>query len=97
MYTKFLYAIIELLVSLEALLNQSVHLQKQQKQSGKTYQPALKERWLDKQDVREILHVSDRTLYTLRKSGILPSYTIGGKIYYRMEDIEKVLMERRNI
>ena len=95
MHTKFLYSIIELLVSLEALLNQSVHLQKQQTKQTDNQQLKLKGKWLDKQDVIEILHVSARTLYTLRKSGMLPGYTLGGKIYYRMADIEKVLLENK--
>ncbi|WP_353139900.1 helix-turn-helix domain-containing protein [Pseudopedobacter sp.] len=93
---KFFYSIIELLVSLEALLNQSLQLQKQLiKQATIKYQPSLKERWLDKQDVMDLLHISDRTLYSLRKSGILPGYTLSGKIYYRMADIERVLMENK--
>lgn len=93
---KFIHPIIELLIRLETLLNQLLKLQKQHmKQNPKLSQPSLKERWLDKQDVREILHVSDRTLYTLRKSGMLPSYVLKGKIYYRMEDIERVLVRNK--
>ncbi|HEY0669620.1 MAG TPA: helix-turn-helix domain-containing protein [Sphingobacteriaceae bacterium] len=50
--------------------------------------------WLDKQQVMQMLHISDRTLFTMRKEGKLTAYTIRGKIYFRMEDIENALKGR---
>lgn len=40
------------------------------------------EDWVDKQEIQNLLHISDRTLHTLRKKKILPFSAIGGKIYY---------------
>lgn len=45
------------------------------------------EQLLDNQDVLTILKVSQRTLQRYRSSGKLPYYSIGGKIYYRLSDI----------
>lgn len=47
--------------------------------------------WLDNQDVMQALHISLRTLQTLRSNGTLPFTRINSKIYYRRQDIEKIL------
>jgi hypothetical protein len=49
--------------------------------------------WLDSQDVMQALHISPRTLQTLRSNGILPFSRIGNKIYYRRQDIIKILSD----
>jgi hypothetical protein len=49
--------------------------------------------WLDSQDVMQALHISSRTLQTLRTNGTLPFSRIGNKIYYRRQDIEKILSD----
>ena len=47
--------------------------------------------WMDNQEVMFALHVSLRTLQTLRSNGTLPYSRINNKIYYRRSDIEKLL------
>lgn len=47
--------------------------------------------WIDNQDVMQALHISPRTLQTLRSNGTLPYSRINNKIYYRRRDIEKLL------
>ena len=49
------------------------------------------EDWIDNQDVMLALHVSRRTLQTLRYNGTLPFSRIGNKLYYRRQDICKIL------
>jgi len=51
----------------------------------------LSEKWLDNQDVCQLLHVSKRTLQHYRDAGIIAYSQIGSKIYYRAADIEKHL------
>ena len=51
------------------------------------------EDWIDNQDVMNILHISPRTLQTLRSNGTLPYSRINGKIYYRRHDIKKILAD----
>ncbi|MBR4853496.1 MAG: helix-turn-helix domain-containing protein [Alistipes sp.] len=51
---------------------------------------ALKD-WLDNQEVCQILSISPRTLQTYRDKGIISFSCIRQKIYYRPEDVEKVL------
>ena len=47
--------------------------------------------WIDGQIVMQTLHISPRTLQTLRTNGILPFSRIGNKIYYRKQDIISIL------
>lgn len=49
--------------------------------------------WIDNQDVMLALHVSLRTLQTLRSNGTLPYSRINNKIYYRRRDVERILNE----
>tara|TARA_R110002033_G_scaffold106718_1_gene153555 strand:- start:30 stop:326 length:297 start_codon:yes stop_codon:yes gene_type:complete len=51
----------------------------------------LKDSWLDNQDVLQMLHISKRTLQTLRANGTLPFSRIKGKFYYKVSDIEQLL------
>ncbi len=51
------------------------------------------EEWIDGQEVMLALHISPRTLQTLRSNGILPYSRIGNKIYYLQRDILKILSD----
>jgi hypothetical protein len=46
---------------------------------------------LDNQDVCRLLHISPRTLQTLRSNGSLPYIQINRKIWYNPEDVEKLV------
>ena len=47
--------------------------------------------WMDNQDVCQALKVSPRTLQTLRDGGRLPHSKINNRIYYRPEDVERLI------
>ena len=51
------------------------------------------EDWIDGQVVMQRLHISPRTLQTLRTNGTIPFSRIRGKIYYRKQDIQKILSD----
>lgn len=51
----------------------------------------LKDRWLDNQEIMEVLKISRRTLQTYRTQKIFPYSQVGSKIYYKASDIEKFL------
>ena len=48
-------------------------------------------RWLDNQDVCQILSISKRTLQTYRDNGTLAYTQINHKIFYKPEDVETVI------
>lgn len=57
----------------------------------KTRLEKFNEAWIDGQDVMQVLHISKRTLQSLRASGSLPYSRLNGKFYYKLSDIENML------
>jgi len=53
------------------------------------------DKWMDNTDVKEMLHISTRTLQRLRVSGMLKYSKIKGKIYYRLTDIYLMLEQNQ--
>ena len=51
------------------------------------------EDWIDAQIVMQTLHISPRTLQTLRTNGTLPFSRIGRKLYYKRSDILRILQD----
>ena len=47
--------------------------------------------WLDNQDVCQMLNISPRTLQTLRQNGTLAYSQIEHKVYYKPEDVERIV------
>ena len=48
-------------------------------------------KWLDNQEVCEILRISKKTLQVYRDKGILPYSRIKNKLFYKPEDIRRLL------
>jgi len=51
----------------------------------------LADNWMDVQEVCKTLKICKRTLQYYRKSGMIPSSQIGGKIYFKATDVQKTL------
>lgn len=64
--------------------------------SDKKKMDEFRENWLDKQEVIRLMPVSERSLYTLRKEGLLPSYTFKGKIFFKLQDVEKLMLSKES-
>jgi hypothetical protein len=62
--------------------------------SNKKKMDEFRENWLDKQEVIRLMPVSERSLYTLRKEGKLPSYTFKGKIFFKLQDVESLMRSK---
>jgi len=74
----------ELTFRLESLKNKIDHLY-----AGSGIAP---KKWMDSKEACQRLSASKRTLQSLRDSGILPFTKIGAKVFYKPEDIEKMLL-----
>ena len=61
------------------------------KQGGKSLN-----RWLDNQDVCQQLNISPRTLHTLRDNGTLAYSQINHKVFYRPEDVMRIVKPVEN-
>ncbi|MET3981258.1 hypothetical protein ABIB62_003664 [Mucilaginibacter sp. UYP25] len=53
--------------------------------------PGDAKKWLKSVEVRKLLNISPGTLQNLRINGTLHYTKIGGIMYYKLEDINKVL------
>jgi hypothetical protein len=53
-------------------------------------------KWQDNQDVCQILNISKWTLQTYRDNGTLPYSQINYKMYYKPEDVKRVLEQVLN-
>lgn len=60
----------------------------------KEYEP--KEKWLDNQDLMQLLHISKRTAQHYRDTKLLAFTQVGNKIYYKLTDIEELLETHYN-
>lgn len=60
--------------------------------TGQTGSP---KRWLKTEEVMRLLELSASTLQTLRRNGTLPFSRIGAIIFYDREDIDNILLERK--
>jgi len=53
----------------------------------------LKEKWLDNQELIQLLKISKRTAQHYRDSGLISFSQVGNKIYYKLSDIEQMLQK----
>jgi predicted site-specific integrase-resolvase len=51
---------------------------------------------IDNADLVQLLKITPRTAITWRKKKLLPHIKIGGKIFYRINDIETMLNKKLN-
>ncbi len=51
----------------------------------------LKKTWIDSKAVMSLLCIDTRTLQNYRDTGVLPFSKFGGKIMYKVSDIEEIL------
>jgi predicted DNA-binding transcriptional regulator AlpA len=58
------------------------------------YAEAHKEKYLTKEEVKEICNVCDATLWYWNRKGYLKTIKVGNKVRYRQSDIRKILGER---
>ena len=55
-----------------------------------------KEKWLDNLELMQLLKISKRTLQHYRDSGLISFAQVGAKIYYKLSDIEELLIKHYN-
>lgn len=78
---------------LSAILKMQQEMKNLQLQVKRSLSPTnrLKEQWIDGQEVMQLLHISKRTLQSLRDTKALPYSRIKGKFYYKVADVLAIL------
>lgn len=59
------------------------------------HQQTPRRQWLKSHEVRRILTISPNTLHSLRERGKLPFSKLGGVIYYKYDDVIKMLEKHK--
>lgn len=55
-----------------------------------------KEKWLDNQELMQLMKISKRTAQHYRDSGLISFSQVGNKIYYKLSDVEELLKNHYN-
>lgn len=55
-----------------------------------------KEKWLDNQELMQLMKISKRTAQHYRDSGLISFSQVGNKIYYKLSDVEDLLKNHYN-
>ena len=75
----------------DSLFSRIREIEEQSAGLSRKHQDIGLKRWLDNEDVCNILSISKRTLQTYRDKGLLPFSRIRNKLFYRPDDIEHLL------
>ena len=68
-------------------------LTKAVEQLNRTKKSQLSEEFVKKAEVLKTLGISNRTLYKLTSTGVLSYVKLGGLLFFKVSDIEKILNE----
>lgn len=55
------------------------------------FQPKEPTRYLTRHEVRDLLQVNLSTVHNLTKRGKLKAYGIGGRVYYKRDEVEQAI------
>lgn len=69
------------------------NLKSQLEELKKSFQPKTPEEFLSRKATAKLLNINLSTLYLYTKKGILKSYGISGKVYYKRSEVEAALIE----
>lgn len=65
-------------------------------QLSKKFQPKEPTHYLTRNEVAEMLHIDLSTVYNWTKKGKLLSYGIGGRVYYKREEVDNAIIELKH-
>jgi proteasome lid subunit RPN8/RPN11 len=51
--------------------------------------------WLRSSDIRKRFEISPSTLHSLRNRNIIPSYKVGGLVFYDAEEIDQIILDNK--
>ena len=66
-------------------------LKKELEQLKKEFQPKQQSQWISRNDTADMLGVSFTTLTNWHKKGVLKAYSIGTRVYYKLDEVNNAL------
>lgn len=81
----------------EQLQNSIIEGVKQQLEEFKKHlQPIELNEFLGRSEVAKMLSVDLSTVHNWKKKGILTAYQIGGRVYYKRDEVESAIVKLKN-
>ena len=62
----------------------------------KNFQPKEPTTYLTRNEVSEMLHCDLSTVHNLTKRGVLKKFSIGGRVYYKRNQVESQIIELKS-
>tara|TARA_E500000318_G_C3565148_1_gene215333 strand:+ start:1659 stop:1931 length:273 start_codon:yes stop_codon:yes gene_type:complete len=69
------------------------NVKRQLEELKRNFQPKTPEEFLTRKATAKLLNINLSTLYLWTKKGVLQSYGISGKVYYKRSEVESALIE----
>ncbi|UBZ12486.1 helix-turn-helix domain-containing protein [Flagellimonas marinaquae] len=69
------------------------NVKRQLEELKRNFQPKTPDEFLTRKATAKLLNINLSTLYLWTKKGILQSYGISGKVYYKRSEVESALIE----
>lgn len=66
-------------------------VKKELEQLKKDFQRPQQLKWVPRKEVARMLSVSYTTLYSWQRKGVLNAYSIGNRVYYKLEEVNNAL------
>ncbi|NER10034.1 Helix-turn-helix domain-containing protein [Muriicola jejuensis] len=79
--------------AMEIVLDKLTKLEEELQAIKENFQPKHPEELLTREETAEFLKVSMTTLWQWSRKGILPSYGIGNRVYYKRSELENTLVK----
>ena len=79
-------------VTPEQIVNLFAGLQKQIKELNEKFEPKQATEYLSRNDVAEMLKCTLPTVYNWVQKGVITSYGIAGRVYFKRSEIENALV-----
>lgn len=57
------------------------------------FQPKKPNKYLTRQDVAEMLQIDLSSVWNWTKKGVLTSYQISGRVYYKLNEVEQAIVK----
>ena len=73
------------------LIDESV--KKQLDELKKNFQPKTPNKYLTRQDVADMLQIDLSSVWNWTKKGVLTSYQISGRVYYKLDEVEQAIIK----
>ncbi|MHA7831278.1 MAG: helix-turn-helix domain-containing protein [Flagellimonas sp.] len=83
------------IITTEDLMEFKEDLLEEFKQLLVEHTDAKPKNWLRSSDIRRRFEISPGTLHSLRSRNIIPSYKVGGLLFYDAEEIDQIILDNK--